>query len=408
MPSNVNTAEHEQIAAQLLRECEQNDGLAPLDLDRFWRENETALSDPFGRDIPHMPCAAFTTHECVFDELGVEEDHGRYQSDPAWRYELNVAYNNKAEQIIGRRWLPENKPEDAAARKRFPPHKQLHEIFEAEQIWHDRSWWICEAAESEEQLEALLDRVDKRIETIDALRAFMLPPQWHEQKDELLAAGVTPPRYRGQRGPVTFATSVFGVERLLFLIMDNPDLATRFSDTIRRAMLGMAEVLDAEAGDTPETAPRGFSFADDNCCLVTPEMYELFALPIVKAMFDRYAPDPGDRRFQHSDSEMSHIVPILAKLNMTAVNFGPTVMADFIRSHMPTTVIQGVLAPFTFSRHDERGMVMELLRDYELTKESRGITFCTAGSVNNGSRLTGMRLMMAATQRFARYDGQTV
>ena len=31
------------------------------------------------------------------------------------------------------------------------------------------------------------------------------------------------------------------------------------------------------------------------------------------------------------------------------------------------------------------------------------LVFATAGSINNGSRLTGMRLIMAAIQRYGRY-----
>jgi hypothetical protein len=50
-------------------------------------------------------------------------------------------------------------------------------------------------------------------------------------------------------------------------------------------------------------------------------------------------------------------------------------------------------------------MVLELLRDFEQARPDRGLLFSTAGSINNGSRLTGMRLLMAAAQRFCRYDG---
>jgi len=49
-------------------------------------------------------------------------------------------------------------------------------------------------------------------------------------------------------------------------------------------------------------------------------------------------------------------------------------------------------------------MVAEFLRDYEMAKENRGLVFATAGSINNGSRLTGMRLLMAAIQEYGRYD----
>ena len=64
----------------------------------------------------------------------------------------------------------------------------------------------------------------------------------------------------------------------------------------------------------------------------------------------------------------------------------------------------GELAPFTFSRNDEEGIVSEFLRDYDLIGDTRGLLFTTAGSINNGSRLTGMRLIMSAIQHFGRYD----
>ena len=46
---------------------------------------------------------------------------------------------------------------------------------------------------------------------------------------------------------------------------------------------------------------------------------------------------------------------------------------------------------------------MALLRDFEMAREKRGLVFTTAGSVNNGSRLTGLRLIMAAIQRYGRF-----
>ena len=63
----------------------------------------------------------------------------------------------------------------------------------------------------------------------------------------------------------------------------------------------------------------------------------------------------------------------------------------------------GQLAPFTFSRNEEANMVAELLRDFNQAKAKRGLRFSAAGSINNGSRLTGMRLLMAAIQRHGRY-----
>jgi len=285
----------------------------------------------------------------------------------------------------------------------WPPVKGLHDLFEARNIWLDNSWWLMPSAGTRDELRALLDRVSERLEPT-RLRRFLLPENWEEEKARLCALGASPPLYRGQRGPVTFATSIFGVENLIFLLHDEPDLAVRFRDTILRAMLAIARVLDEEAGFTPETSPRGFYFADDNCCLLTPSMYELFGYPILRGIFDVYSPGPDDTRGQHSDSAMGHLLPILARLNLTSVNFGPTVTVREIRTHCRDAVIDGQLAPFTFSRNEEEQIVREFLRDFTMAREHRGLRFATAGSINNGSRLTSMRLIMAAIQHFGRYD----
>jgi uroporphyrinogen decarboxylase len=333
--------------------------------------------------------------------MGVEEDRRRYGRDIEWRLSLNKAYNDKAEKIGGRRLLSESVPQ--SNRPGYPSIKGLHHIFEMENVWDNtsQSWWLLKAADNEDELAALLDRVEKRLENI---RDFLLPDNWHEERERLMGMGIKPPLYRGQRGPVTFTTSMIGVESLIFLIHDNPDLATRLRDAILKAMLEKIRIHDEEAGYTFENRPRGFSFADDNSAVLNADMYEFFGYPIVKGVWDYCSPDPEDRRYQHSDSDMGHIVPVLARCNLTGTNFGPNVMVDHIRKYMPNAVIHGVLAPFTYSRNEEVNMVAEFLRDFEMAREKRGLVFATAGSINNGTRLTSMRLLMAAIQEYGRYD----
>jgi len=216
--------------------------------------------------------------------------------------------------------------------------------------------------------------------------------------------GCKVPLYRWQRGPCTFATSIYGPENLVLLSFDQPDLFARLSNVIGRAILAIARVIDEEAGFTQQTSPRGWGWADDNCCLFNTEMYETFAMPIHRQVFATYAPEPTHWRYQHSDSNMAHLLPQLGSLNLRGTNFGPTLTVSEIRAHLPHAVIDGQLAPFTFSRNEEANMVAEFLRDFDQAKEKRGLNFATAGSINNGSRLTGMRLLMAAIQRYGRYD----
>ncbi len=388
---------HRRIATELIADLERHDGLASVDLERFWHDQDLAHRDPFSAEATQCDLGVLMSGECVWDELGLPADYRRYADDSDFRRSLNIAYNDRAEKIVGRRLLSEVLDDPAL---RYPATRELHDVFEGRQEWHDWSWWLQQAADSEEQLAALLDRVERRLER---LRDFVLPPNWAQEKARLMARGVKPPLYRWQRGPCTFATSIYGIENTLLLSLDNPDLAGRFRDLILRAMLGIARVLDEEAGYAPGQAPRGFGFADDNCCLFNADLYEFFGLPILRAVWNAHAPGLHDWRYQHSDSPMGHLLPLLVPLRLTGTNFGPTVTVADIRFHLPQAVIEGQLAPYTLSNNEHERIILEFLRDFDQARERRGLRFAAAGSINNGSRLTSMRLIMAAIQRFGRY-----
>lgn len=397
------SAENRAKVDELLSDTAKNGGLAPVDLDAFWQDQAVARANPFGSDIPQVPLGAICNWECIFDELGIEQDWWRFQhEDKAWAREISRQYNDKAASIVGKRLLPEGPPPDPATQ--WPAIKALHDIFEAENVWEggkSGSWWLKQSADTPEALAALLDRVEERLEN---LRAFILPENWDTEKARLTALGKKVPGYRQQRGPCTFGCSIYGAENLILLSFDDPGLFARFSDVLGRAILGRAQVLDDEAGLTPEEAQGGWNWADDNCCLFNAEMYEAFAMPIHRAVFGRYAPQPSHRRYQHSDSNMAHLLPLLAELDLTGTNFGPTLTVAEIREHCPHAVIDGQMAPFTYSRNEEANIVAEFLRDFDQARAQRGLNFTTAGSINNGSRLSGMRLLMAAIQRYGRYD----
>ncbi len=388
---------HLRQAEKLVAKARAHGGLAPLDVERFWADEEKAQKNPWAQDCPQVPLGIHMSNECVFDELGEPEDWHRLFHDEAFRIDLERRYNDKAEPIVGRRLLGEFRSDPKLA---WPSVRELSDIFEAQAIWHDWSYWLQQSAHGEDELKALLDRVEARLEN---LREFLLPPNWASEKARITGLGGRGPLYRWQRGPVTFAMSIYGAEPLIFLLVDNPDLAGRFRDLILRAMLERARILDEEAGYTPATAPRGWGWADDNCALLNAEMYEFFGWPVLKGIFDRYSPGPKDGRYQHSDSDMGHLLPLLGRLDLNGCNFGPNVTVADIREHLPHAVIHGQLAPFTFSRNEEVNMVAEFLRDFEMAREKRGLVFTTAGSINAGSKITGMRLLMAAIQEYGRY-----
>lgn len=370
-----------------------------VDVEQFWKDDELAHKDNcFSPEAPQVALGIRMSEECVFAELNEPGDPWAYNLPLERRIELNKRYNDKAEKIVGRRLLREEFPE-LNPECRFPARKSIEEVFECRIVYQGGTYWVESDCDTPQKLEKLLDRVEK----LD-LRKFLLPPNWEAEKKRIYEEyGRKPDLLRGIRGPVTLATSIYGVENLIFLIIDQPDLAKRFSQVISDTLFKMVTIFDEEAGYVYPNVPHGFSFYDDNCCMLTAEMYEFFGYPILKRMFDHWSPDPGDERYQHSDSAMGHLLPVLAKLNLTGCNFGPTLTVSEIRKHMPKTRIDGQLAPFTFMSNDEEAIIAEVKRDCEMAKESRGLNLCTAGSINNGTLLTSMRAVMYAIQKYGRY-----
>lgn len=188
---------------------------------------------------------------------------------------------------------------------------------------------------------------------------------------------------------------------------DEPDLAHRYFQTISDVLMGYIKIAEEEAGEElVKSRHWGYRFNDDNCCMLTPELYEEYAYPILKRVFEYTCPDPKvDCRYQHSDSEMSHLLPILGRLDFMGVNFGPTVLLDKIRKYMPHTRVDGCLDPLLLLTNDEEAVIAQVRRDCEMAKQlgTKGLCIDAAGSVNNGTKLTTVRAIMYAIQKYGRY-----
>ncbi len=372
--------------------------MQPLDIERFWHDDARAHVDNcFAADAPQVALDIRMSEECVYAELGVD-GHPWVEAPREVRIALNTRYNDLSERAVGLRLLPEDLPPSDAI---LPPYRQIGEVFGGRYEIVNHTTWLHSDIKTVEQLERQLDFAER----VD-LRDFVLPANWYAEKRRIYEAyGVKPRPFTHIRGPVTLATSIYGVENLLFLYYDTPELFTRFSNAIARVVHAYIDLFRDEAGYTEDTLPYGFSFADDDCNLLTPPMYEAFGYPVLKSVFDRVSPNAYDMRYQHSDSAMAHLLPILGRLDLTGVNFGPTVMVDEIRRYLPNARIDGCLAPFTFMRNDVEGIVSEVRRDIDMIRAcgTKGLNVTTAGSINNGSLLSSMRLIMQVIQNYGQY-----
>ena len=365
----------------------------------FWKADEISHKENcFSKEAKQVALGIRMSDECVFSELNEKGDPwGKTERNR--RIELNKRYNEKALDIVGIKLLGE---EYNTKDMEFPQVKKIGEVFDG--IYEYKPFqgeWLSSSVKTEKQLEGLLDKVDKM-----NIREFMFPKNWEIEKKRIYETyGKKPQQLRHIRGPVTLAMSIFGEENLIYLYFDEEELFKRFSSTISKVVIEMSEIMDVEAGYTNGNAPHGFSFADDNCALLNPEMYEIFGYPVLDRVFERFSPDVGDERYQHSDSQMNHLLPLLGRLNLTGCNFGPTVLVDEIREYMINTRIDGCLAPFTFMNNNKDDIVFETKRDIEMVKASKtkGLNITTAGSINDGSLLTSLRTIMETILEFGQY-----
>ncbi len=364
--------------------------MGELNLEKFWQDDALAHKDNCFYKADTVALGIRMSDECVFAELGEKGNPWGYTPRER-RIELNKRYNDKAEKIVGKRLLNENfLPDDT----HLPYVKRIGEVFGGEYIMHNETEWLKESIEDAEALEKVLDKVDKM-----DLREFMLPKNWETEKKRVFETyGVRPSPVHHIRGPVTLACSLMGTTEFLYFLLDEEELAERFSNTIADVIIKMADIMDDEA-ELPEETRHGFSFADDNCCLLSPDLYEKFGYPVLKKVFERFSPNPEDKRYQHSDSAMGHLLPILGRLDLNGVNFGPTVLVPEIRKHLPHARIDGCIAPFSFMRNDREALIQETLRDIKDGFEYGGVNISTAGSINDGSSLESMRLIMEIIQQ---------
>lgn len=353
-----------------------------LDLGRFWRENEEAKAKPFRTDKPRPAIEISVDDHWLLDELSVSSTI-RYYRDPEYRAECNREANRRCREALG----------IAPFAETFPAHepKRIEQVLGAEwEIVEGGTPWLMPTLDTTEKIAAKLDDLEDAPD--DTLRErFEIGPA-------MAQTGQTTSGW--SRGPATVATSVLGTEEAVMLCVDEPDLMERFFCVLADLLVRMHRLRASTEGKEV----RGVGILDDNCALFSPGLYRRFCFPVWQTLARELAPDPGDMRYQHSDSGMEHLLPILAELELTGANFGPTLLASTIRAAMPRTVIHGQLAPFTLRDGSIDQVRAETLRDWEAVGADGGWVATTAGSIPAGTKLESIRAWMEIVDGL-RYGG---
>jgi uroporphyrinogen decarboxylase len=362
-----------------------------LDLQRFWEENRLSEGRPFRTDKPRCPVRLPVDDHWLMQEMQVPSTV-RFYRDDDYRARLHRECNDRFEAAIGRRPFS-----DAVAES--PPPLRIEHVFGCRtEIIEGGTPWLEPGISTIEELSAMLDRLEKMNDA--ALRQLILSSGARLKRREAGGNGQKTVHRAASRGPATIATSVIGTTTCLYWLVDYPAEMQRFFEVLADTLVRYHRIIADETGVTF----RGYSFLDDNCALLSPEMYERFCFPVLKRVFEAFAPDPADLRYQHSDSAMGHLLPVLSRLQFHAVNFGPTVPAAEIRWHMPRTEIHGQIAPNTLREGTFEQVVGEVQRGFAAVGADGGLLVTTAGSISAGTTLDRIRWLMWAAERHTRYD----
>ncbi len=366
-------------------------GVAPtFDLQKFWEENALSSGKPFRTDKPRAPISVPVDDHWLLAEMNLPSTV-RYFADPEYRAQVNRSCNDRCEEILGRRFFSEavDPPRALRIEEVMGAHRELVE---------GGTPWLEPEVHDIDGLRVRLSEIEGWSDA--DLRSVIFSTGGLITRAARGPDGAAPAVAAGSRGPATMATSVLGTMNSLYWLIDNPADMHRFFDVLADVIIRYHRILEVDQG----VVYRGYYWLDDNCALYSPELYEEFCYPVVKKVIDAFAPGPADTRYHHSDSEMRHLLPILARYNLDAVNLGPKIPAGLIRRHLPHTLICGQIAPNTLRDEDLDAVCAEVKRDFAAVGADGGLEVTTSGSISAGTPLESIRGFMWAVQEFCRYD----
>lgn len=360
----------------------------PLDLAVFWQENDQAMAAA-PADRRRIPIAFSVDDHYLLETLNPPSTL-RFYNDFAYRMALHRQMNDIMASALGRRFFPED-THQAPDPVRFEVVMGAH--------WDLREGgtpWLESTVEDESDL----DRIIERAERLD-MRTAALPEDFIEKRIAWEKATGKTLRLGGgwSRGPATMATSILGTTNTCLFMMDEPERMDAFFDVLGRKLVEYNRVLMEATGNT---AVAGYGIADDNCCLFPPAQYERFCAPVLARLFAAFAPERTHRRYQHSDSAMGHLMPILHDLGVNAVNLGPTLHPLDIRKAMPNAEIHGQLPPMLLRNGTPEEIVAAVRRDLDAVGGDGRMVACTAGSMAGGTPLANFLLYMETVDRYGR------
>ncbi len=359
-----------------------------LDVKKFWEENEKCLL-PFSIQKPRVPMLFWLDDHFVLEEMKIPSTL-RYYNDSKYREDILKQFNERTDKLIGKRFYDDG-PE--------VPKPERFEVIMGSKIELSEGGtpWLESTVKNIDDVKKLIARAEKLDMNKEAF-----PEDWQQQKKDYERLSGKKLKFGdcSSRGPATMATSILGTVNTCMFIMDEPEIMDEFFRLLTEKLI---EYHNAILFDTDHDSRQGYELFDDNCYLFPPAQYERFCVPVLERIFKEFAPGPQHKRYQHSDSDMGHLMSILSDIGVNVVNLGPNIHPGEIRAAMPKTVILGQIPPFTLRDGTPEEIIEMVRRDIDSVGQDGGLIESPAGSVPEGTSFENLRVYMWAVHTYGRY-----
>jgi len=357
-------------------------------MEAFWEENRLCFKFP-STDKPRVPVSIGFGGDWICEFLKIPMD--KYHSDYVVQQNARLRAGEITKREVG---------------LGIGPGIDFGVVMDASiyggKIIYDESSppWIAPVVLEPKDVYKLADKMDK---CDNLLELGLLPKffRWRERLEQDF--GIKPHQEGGGiKGPATIAGQLCGFSNFLLWLYTNPDEMKFLAELIVRTSIRYLRQLREVTGGFF----HGLGLASDLSGLMSPQHYEEFCFPADKTLFDTLAP-PGSHRGYHADSDMRKHLKYMNALNLTWVNFGPTLSAPQIRREIPHATIQGHIPPKLLWQGSPEDVIECAKRDLRAADDGN-LILSTAGSLAPGTPFENIKALCWAAHYYGRYKNGVI
>ncbi len=192
-------------------------------------------------------------------------------------------------------------------------------------------------------------------------------------------------------GPVSIAGQLLGLERLLYLMVDEPDrvkrvLAFTTDVTIRFGLAIMEAGAHVPIVFNPMASPN----------VIPKAVFEAFELPNLKRVFEAFRRAGSPIAWMSTAGNTSTILPLYPEASIDLATIDYSVSLSDARRMIPRVAINGNIKPFLFNTLDEASMKEEIARVIGEIGERRGFLLGSGCEIPLEARPENLRVLVEA------------